>query len=77
MGFIEINALRKVGARNTVYSRHQCTKAGKQPRATQEATGCVVGCCRLSSNVTTKANSKEEEEEDVVRCHIEATFKHS
>ena len=47
VGFIEKNALRKLGARNTVYSRHQCTKAGKQPRATQEATGCVD---RMSSS---------------------------
>ena len=32
------NAMRKTRSRNTAYSRHQGTKAGKQPRATQKAT---------------------------------------
>ena len=43
VGFIEKTRCVTRGAENTAYSRHQSAKAGKQPRATQKATGCVGG----------------------------------
>ena len=56
--------MRKSRGRNTAYSRHQGAKAGKQPRATQRASRALM-------------QGDARDDDDVVRCFIEATLKHS